>query len=196
MCFGRNLKGRAMKAVCVTDEWARKYLEMCEHRGMTYVPWLSRLAVYIAEGKELICGVQVYDTTGPFMFFEHLVTNETATARQRYQAVDMLIADGLTMCRIFGKLPQVMVRHRGIDSLLRKHGFQRDHAYAMTCALSNVEKHHVPVFASKPAHPWSRAAATIPAPQGDPEDDLGVYAEVLGGRAVEPAGASNGCAVD
>lgn len=188
MCFGRNLKGRAMKAVCVTDEWARKYLEMCEHRGLTYIPWLSRLAVYVAEGKELICGVQVYDTTGPFMFFEHLVTNETAAARQRYQAVDMLIAEGLTMCRIFGKLPQVMIRHQGIDSLLRKHGFQRDHAYAMTCPLSNVEKHHVPVYGPQHPHRSSRAAATIPAPPGHPEDHLGVYAQVSGGGVSEAAG--------
>lgn len=172
-----------MKAVCVTDEWARKYLEMCEHRGLTYVPWLSRTAVYIAEGKELICGVQVYDTTGPFMFFEHLVTNETATPRQRYEAVDMLIAEGLTMCRIFGKLPQVVVRHSGIKNLLRKHGFEMPGAFLMSCPISNVEKPHVPVTASESTHRRSRTAPTIPAPQGDPEDDSGIYTEVLGGRA-------------
>jgi hypothetical protein len=183
-----------MKVVCVTDEWARKYLEMCEHRGMTYQPWLSRLAVYVAEGKELICGVQVYDTTGPFMFFEHLVTNETASPRQRYEAVDLLIAEGLTMCRIFGKLPQVVVRHHGIKNLLRKHGFEMPGAFLMSCPLSNVEKSHVPVTSPKPARSWSRAAPTIPSPPGDPEDDSGVYAEVLGGGGVEacPASASGG----
>lgn len=176
-----------MRVVCVTDEWARKYLEMCEHRGMTYKPWLSRTAVYIAEGRELVCGVQVYDTTGPFMFFEHLVTNETATARQRYEAVDMLIAEGLTMCRIFGKLPQVVVRHHGIKNLLRKHGFEMPGAFLMSCSISNVEKTHVPVTAPAIAHRRSRSAPTIPAPFGDPEDHPGVYAQVLGGAAGEPS---------
>ena len=174
-----------MRTVCVTDEWARKYLEMCDHRGMTYAPWLSRLAVYVAEGKELLCGVQVYDTTGPFMFFEHLVTNETATARQRYQAVDMLIAEGLTMCRIFGKLPQVVVRHKGIDSLLRKHGFEMPGAYLMTCPISNVEKIHVPFYGPQHSHRGARSAPTLPAPSGHPEDDLGVYAQVSGGGGSE-----------
>lgn len=181
-----------MRVVCVTNEWGRKYLEMCDHRGLTYVPWLSRTAVYIAEGQELVAGVQVYDTTGPFMFFEHLVTNETATPRQRYEAVDLLIAECLTMCRIFGKLPQVVVRHHGIKNLLRKHGLEMPGAFLMSCPISNVEKTHVPVTTPKLAHRWSRAAATIPSPQGDPEDDLGVYSEVLGGRASDASGASAG----
>ncbi len=174
-----------MRVVCVTDDWARKYLEMCEHRNLPYTPWLSRLAVYIAEGRELICGVQVYDTTGPFMFFEHLVTNETASPRERHKAVDMLIAEGLTMCRIFGKLPQVVVRHKGIDSLLRKHGFEMPGAFLMSCTISNVEKNHVPYHAAE--HPRRRAnsAPTERAPAGDPEDHLGIYAEVLGGRDCE-----------
>ena len=75
MCFGRNLRG-FMRIVCVSDDWSRKYLELCKAREMTYIPWLSRLAVFVVEGDVLLCGVQVYDTTGPFLFFEHLVTDK------------------------------------------------------------------------------------------------------------------------
>lgn len=130
-----------MRSVCVSEEWARKYQEICEQRDLPYKPWISRLAVYIAEGRDLVAGVQVYDTTGPWLFFEHLVTNQTASPRLRLRAVDLLIREGLAMCRLFGKLPQVTVQTRGIKSLLKKHGFLDPYAQMMTCPLSNLELH-------------------------------------------------------
>lgn len=171
-----------MKAVCVSDAWSRKYLELCKARELPYTPWLSRLAVYIVEGDTLLCGVQVYDTTGPFLFFEHLVTNPAVSARVRYAAAYLLIEEGMHMCRVFGKYPQVVVRHGGIKSLLEKHGFFHPKTIVMTCELSNLEKHdEEPFYAAKFTRRLARAAPTEPSPAGDPEEHLGVYASVLGG---------------
>jgi hypothetical protein len=171
-----------MKTVCVTDEWSRKYLELCEARELAYKPWLSRMAVYVVEKGTMVCGVQVYDTTGPFLFFEHLVTNPDVSPRERYAAVSFLIEEGMNMCRMFGKYPQVVVRHGGIKNLLKKHGFFHPGTILMTCELSNLEKNdEEPVYAHKFARSVARAAPTEPSPAGDPEEHLGVYAAVLGG---------------
>ena len=182
MCFGRNLRG-FMRIVCVSDDWSRKYLKLCKAREMTYTPWLSRLAVYVVEGDVMLCGVQVYDTTGPFLFFEHLVTNPAVSPRLRYAASDLLIEEGMNMCRMFGKYPQVVVRHGGIKNLLKKHGFFHPGTILMTCDLSNLEKHDYekPIYARATARRLSRSAPTEPSPPGDPEEHLGVYASVLGG---------------
>lgn len=171
-----------MRQVCVSDDWSRKYLELCKVRELTYVPWLSRLAVFIVEGDTLLCGVQVYDTTGPFLFFEHLVTNPSIPHKQRHKAADLLIREGMNMCRMFGKYPQVVVRHGGIKKLLMRHGFFHPGTILMTCELSNLEKHdEEPLYAPKFARSLSRAAPTEPSPPGDPEEHPGVYASVLGG---------------
>jgi hypothetical protein len=149
---------------------------------MTYIPWLSRLAVYVVEGDVMLCGVQVYDTTGPFLFFEHLVTNPAVSPRFRYAAADLLIEEGMNMCRMFGKYPQVVVRHGGIKNLLKKHGFFHPGTILMTCEMSNLEKNDEDsVYAAKLARRLSRSAPTEPSPAGDPEEHPGVYASVLGG---------------
>lgn len=171
-----------MRSVCVSDDWSRKYLALCKARELTYVPWLSRMAVYIVEGETMLCGVQVYDTTGPFLFFEHLVTNPDVSPRVRYAAAYLLIEEGMNMCRMFGKYPQVVVRHVGIKNLLKRHGFFHPGTILMTCELSNLEKHdEEPLYARKFARRVPCATPTEPSPPGDPEEHLGVYASVLGG---------------
>jgi hypothetical protein len=178
-----------MRLVCATNDWMRKYTELCEDRGLGFEPWPSRLSVMVAEGKELVAGVMVYDSTGPFLFFEHLVTNETASLRQRYHAADILVGECVRMCRLMGKVPMVQVRHKGIKRILEKHGLVAPGAFFMTCHFSNLETHDNEESLATTKHPrrLKDSAPTERAPLGDPEDDLGVYAQVLGGAAA-PAG--------
>ncbi len=172
-----------MRLVCATPEWMSKYDDIWSNRQMGYQYWPSRLALMVAEGRELVAGVMVYDSTGPFLFFEHLVTNETAPLRTRYAAVDLLAEESLRMCRMMGKVPQITVRYRGLQRILEKHGYVAPGAIVMTCHFGQLETHdyEIPLPTSKHPRRFPDSAATERAPAGDPEDDLGVYAQVLGG---------------
>jgi hypothetical protein len=178
-----------MRLVCATEEWLRKYLALAEDRKLPFTIWPSRMALLVAEGKDLVAGVMVYDSTGPFIFFEHLVTNETATHRQRHRAVSMMADELMNMCRLLGKVPQVAVKHRGLQRILERVGLQMPGAFMMTCAFNQLERHDYethdyqdPKFnARKPPGSLTSAAPTERAPAGDPEEHLGVYASVLGG---------------
>lgn len=172
-----------MRLVCLTDEWLRKYNEICEQRGLDYKVWPSRLAVMVAEGRDLVAGVMAYDTTGPFILFEHLVTNETASLKTRYRASDMLVGECVRLCRLMNKIPFVTVRHAGVKKILEKHGLVAPGAYMMTCHYSNLETHdyEIPLPTTKYPRRFPDSAATERSPAGDSEDDLGVYAQVLGG---------------
>ncbi len=182
MCFGRNLRG-FMRLVCATEEWLGKYLEVAKQRDIGFQIWPSRMSLLVAEGRNLIAGVMVYDSTGPFLFFEHLVTNESASLRARHRAVSLMADEMVSMCRHFGKVPQVSVRHRGIRAILERVGLQAPGATVMTCAFHHLETHDYekPFNASPTARRLSRSAPTEPSPPGDPEEHFGVYASVLGG---------------
>lgn len=130
-----------MRLVCATEEWLRKYLELAKDRQLPFDPWPSRMALLVAKGKELVAGVMVYDSTGPFLFFEHLITNETASYRTRHQAVSLMADELVSMCRHFGKVPQVAVRHRGVKKILERAGLRMPGAFMMTCAFNHLEKH-------------------------------------------------------
>lgn len=172
-----------MRLVCASEEWLGKYQDLCFQRGMAFRPWPSRLALLVAEGKELTAGVMVYDSTGPFLFFEHLVTNGTAPARNRWAAVSLMAEEMMSMCRHLGKVPQVAVRHKGIKRILKNAGLQDIGATVMTCGFNQLETNDyqkLPFFAPQHSNRSSRAASTEPSPPGDTEDYLGVYASVLG----------------
>jgi hypothetical protein len=144
------------------------------------------MALLAAEGLELIAGVMVYDSTGPFLFFEHLITNETAPARTRWAAVSLMAEEMMSMCRHVGKVPQVTVRHTGIKKILKRAGLVSFGAEVMTCGFERLETNDyqkLPYFA--PQHPYRSpdSTATEPAPPGDSADGLGIYAEVLGGAS-------------
>lgn len=149
-----------MRLVCTTEPWLDKYKDLCFQRA-GFKPWPSRLGLLVADRDELIAGVMAYDTSGPFIFFEHLVTNETAPARMRWNAVEMMAGEILPMCRMVGKLPQVLVRHKGIERILKRHGLQSTTAVAFSCPFSNLEKHDyeipiaTPEFARGIPHPAS-----------------------------------------
>lgn len=171
-----------MRLVCATEEWLGKYLDIANHRDIGFRIWPSRMSILVAEGKELIAGVMVYDSTGPFLFFEHLLTNETASLRKRHAAVNLMAQELMSMCRHFGKVPQVSVRHRGIRKILERVGLQAPGATVMTCAFYHLETHEQKSFdATSATRRLSRSAPTEPAPFGDPEEHLGIYASVLGG---------------
>lgn len=172
-----------MRLVCVTEHWMRKYQELFQTRELGYTPWASRLALFVANGDELVAGVMVYDTSGPFLFFEHLVTNPAVSHRQRWMAVDMMAAEMLTMCRHAGKLPQVIVKHRGIAQILKRYGLRETGAVSLTCEIKDLDTHDYekPQFAAQHSGRFKDSAPTERAPAGDAEDDPGVYAEVLGG---------------
>ena len=171
-----------MRLVCATEEWLGKYLRIGRQRDIGFQIWPSRMAILVAEGKELIAGVMVYDSTGPFLFFEHLLTDPEAPLRKRHHAVTLMAQELMHMCRHFGKVPQVSVRHRGIQRILERVGLQAPGATVMTCAFYHLETHEQKsIDAPSATRRLSRAAPTEPAPFGDPEEHLGVYASVLGG---------------
>ncbi len=174
-----------MRLVCATEEWLGKYQDLAFQRNLGFKPWPSRLALLVAEGQELIAGVMVYDSTGPFLFFEHLITNETAPARNRWAAVSMMAVEMMQMCRHFGKVPQVTVRHKGIKKILERVGLQWPGAGVMTCGFDQLETHDyesIPFFTPQRSRYRQNSAPTDRVPPGDPEEHLGVYAPVLGGN--------------
>ncbi len=173
-----------MRLVCATAQWLGKYQELAFQRNLGFEPWPSRLALLVAEGQELIAGVMVYDSTGPFLFFEHLITNETAPARTRWAAVSLMAEEMMTMCRHFGKVPQITVRHKGIRRILERVGLVWPGMGVMTCTFDQLETNDyqkLPYFAAQHPRSCSRTAPTEPSPSGDTEDGLGIYASVLGG---------------
>lgn len=172
-----------MKLVCVTEHWMRKYQELFRERELGYVPWASRQALFVAHEDELVAGVMVYDTSGPFLFFEHLVTNPKVTPKRRWMAVDIMAGEMMTMCRHAGKLPQVIVKHRGIAQILKRYGLRETGAVSLTCEIKDLETHDYekPQFAAQCSGRFKDSAPTERAPAGDAADDLGVYAQVLGG---------------
>jgi hypothetical protein len=123
-----------MRLVCVTQRWWDKYVEICEHRKVPY-PWATKTALFAAEGDDLVAGVLIFDTTGPHLFFEHLVTNETATLKQRHEAVTMMAKEMMSYSRTVGKIPHIIVRHKGIERVLKKVGLVSSGAWSMTCPL-------------------------------------------------------------
>ena len=127
-----------MRLVCVTQEWWGKYLEVLFHRKAPE-PWPTRTMLLVAEGTELVAGVCIYDTTGPHIFFEHLVTNETASGRMRSQAVKMMAKEMVSYARTVGKIPHVLVHHKGIERILKSVGLVPSGAWSMTCPLSLLE---------------------------------------------------------
>lgn len=178
-----------MRLVCATEQWLGKYQDLAFQRNLGFKPWPSRLTILVAEGSELIAGVMVYDSTGPFLFFEHLITNETAPLRMRWAAVSMMAVEMMQMCRHFGKVPQVTVRHKGIMKILKRVGLVWPGAGVMTCGFDQLETHDyesIPFFAPQRSRYRADSAPTDRVPAGDPEDDSGVYSEVLGGTAGGP----------
>lgn len=173
-----------MKLVCATEQWLGKYQDLAFRRGLGFKPWPSRMAILVADGMELVAGVMVYDSTGPFLFFEHLITNETAPPRMRWAAVSMMAVEMMEMCRHFGKVPQVTVRHKGIKKILERVGLVWPGAGVMTCGFDKLEKHDyesIPFFTPQRTRNCSHSAPTDRVPAGDPEDHPGIYAQVLGG---------------
>jgi len=126
-----------MRLVCVTQRWWDKYAEICEHRKVP-LSWFTKTALFVAEGEELVAGVLIYDTTGPYLFFEHLVTNETATLRQRHKAVKMMAEQVVPYCRTVGKYPMIMVRHKGITAVLKGIGMVSAQASGMTYPMEKL----------------------------------------------------------
>jgi len=172
-----------MKLVCGTDEWLGKYQDLAFQRGLGFKPWLSRNNILVAEGRELVAGVMVYDSTGPFLFFEHLITNETCPPRMRWAAVSLMAEELVSMCRHLGKVPQVTVRHKGIRKILERAGLSTFGAVVMTCGFDRLETNDyqkLPFFAPQHSHCCENSTPTEPSPEGDAAYCTGIYAEMLG----------------
>lgn len=93
----------------------------------------------VAEGDDLVAGVCIYDTTGPHLFFEHLVTNETAPLRLRHAAVKLMAKEMISYARTVGKIPHVLVRLKGIEKVLRSVGLVPSGLQSMTCPFPLLE---------------------------------------------------------
>lgn len=174
-----------MRLVCGTEQWMGKYQELGRKRNIGFQPWPSRLTLFVADGQDLVAGVMVYDSTGPFLFFEHLITNPDLPGRLRLAAVKLMAVQMIEMCRHFGKVPQITVRHKGIIRILESVGLVWPGAGVMTCSFEALERPDEQIAFPSPQRPGHRtdSAPTDRVPPGDPEDDSGVYAEVLGGAS-------------
>lgn len=128
-----------MRLVCPTQAWARQYLDICHDRDLPFEPQFNRQAILVANGDILVAGVLVYDTTGPFVFFEHYVTNPACSLRERYVAGDLVAQEILNVCRTMSKLPQMGIRHKGIRRALEKHGLKSTGAVMMTCRVEDLD---------------------------------------------------------
>lgn len=160
-----------MRLVSATEEWIRKYLELAELRQLGFRPWPSRLALLVAHGDDLVAGVMVYDSTGPFLFYEHLITSPLLPARQRWEAVTMMAEEMISFCRHFGKVPQIAVNHRSLKKILSRVGLQAA-SVLMTCGVNQLETHDYERKEDRHPHPdepdafgsVARSAPTLPAP--------------------------------
>lgn len=173
-----------MKLVCASEEWLGKYQDLAFQRNLAFKPWPSRTCLLVAEGRELVAGAMAYDSTGPFLFFEHLITNETCPPRTRWAAVSLMAQEMMDMCRHLGKVPQVTVRHRGIKKILERVGLVSPDAIVMTCGFDQLEKNdyqNLPFFAAQHSRRLANSTSTERSPAGDSEEHLGVYTSVLGG---------------
>jgi hypothetical protein len=127
-----------MRLVCVSEAWWGKYTDLLFQRKAP-APWPTRTVLFVAEGNELVAGVCIYDTTGPHLFFEHLVTNETAPLRLRHGAVKLMAKEMVSYARTVGKLPHILVKHKGIERILRSVGLVPSGAWSFTCPFSTLE---------------------------------------------------------
>jgi hypothetical protein len=175
-----------MRLVCVTREWWSKYCEALFHRGAPE-PWPTKTMLLVAEGSELVAGVCIYDTTGPHVFFEHLVTNETATGRMRSQAVKMMAKEMVSYARTVGKIPHVLVHHKGIERILKSVGLVPSGAWSMTCPLSLLEGKDESQVPGKYSHGVTDSEAPGEALGGDATQHPGVRPSVAGGGGDGPS---------
>lgn len=170
-----------MRLVCITEAWWMKYVDICFHRKAPQ-PWPTRRGLFVAEGDDLVAGVCIYDTDGPHLFFEHLVTNETAPLKLRHAAVTLMAREMMQYSRVVNKLPHILVRHKGIEKILKSVGLVPSGAWSLTCPFPLLEgKNEDPKPAKKHPRLKSNPAAPVGVPTGDAEDDSGVHVEVPGG---------------
>lgn len=151
-----------MRLVCANEDWLGKYQDLCSQRDLPFKPWPSRLALLAAYGNELVAGVMVYDSAGPFLHFQHLVTNPKAPIKLRWAAVDLMASEILTLCRHMNKLPMVLVSHKGIAKILKRHGLQDSLATNFSCHYSQLEKHDYEVPQAVPFEPPTQPACRRP----------------------------------
>lgn len=149
----------------MTEYWWSKYAECLEHRNSP-VPWPHKRAIMVAEGTELLAGALIYDTDGPHLFAEHLVTNQTATLRSRHLAVALMAQELVRYARTVGKLPHVLVRHKGIEKILRSVGMVPSGAWSLTMGMDKLDGREITQEArasegSSGAEPCSECAEGI-----------------------------------
>ncbi len=123
----------------------------------------------------------VYDTTGPMVILEHFITNPSLPLSVRWAGSDLLAQEIMPMCRHLNKVPVIGVLHKGVARILKRYGFRSPNTYTLTCSFPELDSHVDSKNPSTHPHRYSNHAPTEPAPPGDAEDDLGVYAQVLGG---------------
>lgn len=170
-----------MRLVSVSEAWWVKYVDICFHRKYT-APWPTRTMFLVAEGDELVSGVCIYDTAGPHVFFEHLVTNETAPLRLRHAAVKLMAKEMISYARTVGKIPHILVRLKGIERILRSVGLVPSGLQSFTCPIETLEgKNEHPFHSAKHPRSQPNSAHAVQASEGDPEDGSGVRPEVPGG---------------
>ena len=119
-----------------------KYRELLTQRGISFSPWPSRMALFVAEGPFLVAGVMAYDTTGPYIIFEHLVTNEAFGLKERHRAVMSIGVRIMSLCRHLGKVPHMTVRSLAMKAMLGRLGLSRVRgAELMSCDYEGLEHH-------------------------------------------------------
>lgn len=116
-----------------TDETYRRYQAMFAAHAAEQPP-PSEDVIFVGYGSELVCGVSLYPTAGPYLFAEHLATNPRAPLRMRHRAVVLLLRALRAYSAMRSKYPMVVIRHRSLIRMLTREGFAHQAAVLMSAA--------------------------------------------------------------
>lgn len=101
------------------------YAEFWKRRGKP-VPNVSRAAVWVVSGEELIIGVSVFTTDGPYLLVEGFATNPDAPATLRHAATELGLEHLRALGTILSKTVIMLPSHeaRGVEKVAERLGFQ------------------------------------------------------------------------
>lgn len=113
-----------MKAVPLTEERFATYASWWQARGLP-VPIPGARAILLDQNGELVSGMMLYSTDGPYTFFEHFAVSPKAPPGLAHRALSMTLAIAEGLCAMEAKVPLVMAGKKGIVSLLERTGYKR-----------------------------------------------------------------------
>jgi hypothetical protein len=89
-------------------------------KGMPDVP--PEVGIAVKHRSELAAGVVIYNTTGPFIIFEHLFTMGMRSPRVRHRAVETVVLSCAAYCTAHGKQGITLNRLKGMRLMFERLG--------------------------------------------------------------------------